>query len=161
MDVLPLLPAFLTFPHIEGIFCSVPQKFKRNTSSSSPWPSSLPRGGREPVLSCLGWELSVFGHHPDAHCFLIHLCPQTHTFCCFLPGPYRVRLILDEKTIFIQDSQGLGVWSLYHVEHQEAHCDHTYEAVSHLVVSVVKLTCFTPSVWLLCCLSVGSKFGSG
>ena len=106
MDVLPLLPAFLTFPHIEGIFCSVPQKCMRNTSSSSPWPSSLPRGGREPVLSCLGWELSMLGHQPDAHCFLIHLAHRrmpSASSCRALPGsdscwmrrPYSSRRVRD------------------------------------------------------------------
>ena len=65
------------------------------------------------VLSLLGSELSVLGHHLDAYSFLIHFAHRVHASSFLLVSSYRDRLVLDERTVFTQEGQDLGLRSLY------------------------------------------------
>ena len=64
------------------------------------------------VLSLLGSELSVLGHHLDAYSFLIHFAHRVHASPFLLVSSYRDRLVLFHL-VNTQEGQDLGLRSLY------------------------------------------------
>lgn len=153
MGVLSLLSPFFIFSHVEGLFCSIAQKYIRKTSSSLSHDfHSCPEQERLLILLCLegmNWAclvatlMLIFFWFTFAH--------RTQALSCFLLSD-------------LQGQRGPVDWvsGLYiSVNYQEAIVNtYTNHATFQYTVSAVELTHLTASVWLLCCLSVDSKFGS-